>query len=279
MTVYNGGRFLREAIESCLNQTYTNLELIIIDDGSLDNSLEIIKSFEDKRIRLIINEANKGQSYSRNKGIKESSGEYIAVMDADDVAYLDRIEKQVNFLLGNKNISIIGSFVSIIDEQSKIIKTRRLPVANDDIKVDLIFNCPLVHSSVMWRKCDFEYYDLSYSLDFVYAQDMELWSRVMFYLNFSNIPEPLVYSRFRNKDSITSRFPEKQGEFGRRVVETTLRRMGIPELIIKLYLKRKSKLYSLLLYFNIIICHNPEIDKRVKLKYFYKRFLLNLINN
>jgi glycosyltransferase involved in cell wall biosynthesis len=77
MTVYNGERFLREAIDSCINQSYDNLELIIIDDGSTDSSLDIINSFDDDRIVLLINESNKGQSYSRNRGIKESRGEYI----------------------------------------------------------------------------------------------------------------------------------------------------------------------------------------------------------
>lgn len=122
MTVYNGARFLREAIESCLAQSYANLELIIIDDGSNDTSLEIINSFKDDRIVLLINESNKGQSYSRNRGIKESTGEYIAIMDADDVAYPYRLEEQVKFLSQNKNIAIVGSYVSVINEKGELVK-------------------------------------------------------------------------------------------------------------------------------------------------------------
>lgn len=226
MTVYNGERFLQEAIESCLVQTHINLELIIIDDGSTDSSLDIINSIEDNRIVLLINESNKGQSYSRNRGIKESSGQYIAIMDADDVADPNRLEEQAKFLAHNKNISIVGSHVNVINEKGDFQRIRKFPTNNDEIKVDLIFNCPLVHSAVMWRKSDFENHELQYSEDFTCAQDMELWSRAMFFLNFANIPKPLIYSRFRNSNSVTAKYPDKQRECDERIVQSTLSRMG-----------------------------------------------------
>jgi glycosyltransferase involved in cell wall biosynthesis len=101
MTIFNGKKFLHEAIDSVLLQTLKDFELIIIDDGSTDSSLEIVKSYNDQRIKLLINEVNRGQSYSRNRGIKMASGEYIAVMDGDDIMYPNRLEIQMNYLKVN----------------------------------------------------------------------------------------------------------------------------------------------------------------------------------
>jgi glycosyltransferase involved in cell wall biosynthesis len=274
MTVFNGERFIREAIEGCLNQTHDNLELIIIDDGSTDSSLEIINSFQDERIKQLINKTNKGQSYSRNIGIKESSGEYIAIMDADDVAYPDRVEKQVIFLSQNEHISIVGSYVSVINEDGEILKLRRFPANNDEIKVDLIFNCPLVHSAVMWRKSDFEKYKLEYSEEFIYAQDMELWSRAMFYVNFANIPEPLIYSRFRNSNSVTAKYPEKQRECGERIVQATLKRMGIRyEKELLKPINRSNFLIHVACYLLIVVKSKPAMKKGLKINYFIKKLV------
>ena len=105
-----------------------------------------VETFENLRMlsKLLINESNKGQSYSRNWGIKEASGEYIAIMDSDDVPYPDRVEKQVIFLTQNEGISIVGSYVSVINEDGEILKLRRFPANNDEIKVNLIFNCKIL---------------------------------------------------------------------------------------------------------------------------------------
>lgn len=104
MTVYNGEKLLREAIDSILNQSYQEFELIIIDDGSTDSTLQIINSYHDPRIRLIENGQNRGQSYSRNLGIKQSQGEYIAIMDTDEIALPKRIETQYEYLKSNPQI-------------------------------------------------------------------------------------------------------------------------------------------------------------------------------
>ena len=102
MPVYNDSRFICETISSVLNQTHSNFELLIIEDCSKDNSLEIIKEFMDKRIKLFVNETNKGAAYSRNKGIKEATGEFIAFLDGDDLWTPDKLEKQLEFMISNK---------------------------------------------------------------------------------------------------------------------------------------------------------------------------------
>ena len=108
MPVYNGEKYLQEAIESILNQTFKDFEFIIINDGSTDKTLEIIKSFTDPRIKLITQE-NRGIIYSLNKGITESRGKYIARMDADDISLPERLEKEYRFLEQNPNYGIVGT--------------------------------------------------------------------------------------------------------------------------------------------------------------------------
>ena len=98
MPVYNSERYLKEAIDSILNQSYKNFELLIINDGSTDSSIDIIKSYNDSRIKLINNDCNKGLPYTRNLGLKLAKGDYIAIMDSDDISYIHRLKKQIEFL-------------------------------------------------------------------------------------------------------------------------------------------------------------------------------------
>lgn len=212
MTVFNGERFLREAIESCLAQTYANLELIIIDDGSTDSSLEIINSFDDDKMVLLINETNKGQSYSRNRGIKESSGQYIAIMDADDIAYKERIQKQLDYLINN-DADICFTWADLIDSEGKVIGVKKTTGNINLLRAKLFFECPLIHPTVFWRKSTFIQYDLWYNEQFTYAQDYELWSRAIRQVKFAVIGESLLKFRFRNEASISFAKVDKQEEF------------------------------------------------------------------
>jgi glycosyltransferase involved in cell wall biosynthesis len=259
MTVFNGERFLREAIESILAQTYANLELIIIDDGSTDSSLAIINSFDDDRIVLLINESNKGQSYSRNRGIKESSGEYIAIMDADDIALPKRLEIQYEYLKSNTEISLCGSWIEVIGEEGDFKKIRKVPTENFEIKADLIFNCPIIHPTVMFVKKDFVENGFFYDEKFKYAQDMELWSRAMFKLNFGNIPEPLLKMRFGNSLSISFKYRTEQQYFGGVIVNNTLNRLGI----IEKWDFTNSFYYKTLIYKRILKSENLKVPTKV----------------
>ena len=216
MTVFNGEIFLKEAIESCLNQTYTNFELIIIDDGSKDQSLSIIESFYDPRIKVIKNQTNKGQSYSRNKAIKESNGDFIAIMDSDDIAYPDRIEEQINFLL-NFNFDICFSYVDVIDSFGNITGVKTITQNENLLRAQLLFYCPLIHPTAFWRKESFIKNEFFYDEYFFYAQDYDLWTRVIKYLNLGIINKSLLKFRFRNERSITFSNINKQDEF-RKVI-------------------------------------------------------------
>src|SRR5690606_30041678 len=122
MPVYNAEKYLREAIDSVLNQTFKNFEFLIIDDGSNDASVEIIESYKDSRIRLIHNQTNSGISYTLNRGIHLSSFDLIARMDADDISHKQRLEKQYKYALKYSDYSLFSSWVRIINNDGTFKK-------------------------------------------------------------------------------------------------------------------------------------------------------------
>ena len=144
MSVYNSEKYLPEAIESILNQTYTNFEFIIINDGSTDNSLRIIKEYanKDKRI-IVISRENKGLIFSLNEGIEVSKGKYIIRMDADDISLPNRLKIQLDFMEKNKDIAICGTVAITFDENNN---ERVWKVYEDEkmIKAELLFSSPFI---------------------------------------------------------------------------------------------------------------------------------------
>lgn len=195
MPVYNGEKYLKEAIESLLNQTFHNFELIIINDGSTDKSEEIAKSYHDDRIVYISNSVNLGLSKSFNIGVRAARGEYIARMDADDVSIPERLSTQVLFLANNPEIGIVGSAALLIDQDGrKIAKLQR--VQNHlEIKWMSLTSTPLIHPSVMARSRVLK--ENPYDESLTNSEDYELWSRLLFTTNtkFANLPKPLLYYR------------------------------------------------------------------------------------
>ncbi len=191
MPVYNGEKHLRDAINSILNQTYTNFEFIIINDGSTDSSKEIILSYNDPRIVYVENEKNMGLSATLNKGIDLCTAEYIARMDCDDIAKESRFAKQVAFLDANTDVGIVGSFVKVIG--SSIIY--RFPLKTEEIKVELLLRSVLQHPSVMIRKSLLNQFDLRYDINYRYSQDYDLWARAVQYFPIYNLEEILLEYR------------------------------------------------------------------------------------
>ena len=192
MPVYNGGKYLNEAIDSILQQTFTDFEFIIINDGSTDNSLKIIKSYNDERILLII-QKNQGVAKSLNNGIKIAKGKYIARMDADDISYKNRLEIQYNFLENNQNVVAVGGNAYVIDQIGTYVYTTDYPLINKDIKSALSFKSPFIHSSVVLRKNTVERAGLYPKIPI--AQDIFLFNKMSGYGDFANIPQPLIKYR------------------------------------------------------------------------------------
>jgi len=192
MSVYNGERYLKSAIDSILNQTLKDFEFIIIDDGSTDKSREIINSYKDVRIKLIIQD-NKGLAYALNKGIKYARGKYIARMDADDISFLNRLKKQYHFLEENLNCLAVGSNALIIDEDDNYIYSSKLETDWCKIKENLP-NIPFFHSSVLFKKNAFHNVG-GYPELMLRAQDAVLFNKIAKFGEICNLGDVLIKYR------------------------------------------------------------------------------------
>ncbi len=193
MSVYNAELFLKESIESILNQTYHNFEFIIINDGSTDNSLSIIKTYNDKRI-VLINQENRGLSKSLNTGISIAKAEYIVRMDADDIAYPERLQKQLDFMLTNPSCVLAGSNVDFLDVNGQFLYTSNFATDNETIKGKLP-DVEIVHSVAIFKKSAF-FIGQQYPEEiFQHFEDRILFNRLSVYGDFFNLPESLLAYR------------------------------------------------------------------------------------
>jgi glycosyltransferase involved in cell wall biosynthesis len=192
MSVYNGEPYLHESIESILDQTFTDFEFIIIDDGSTDNSRNIIEMYEDKRIKLFSQE-NRGLAKSLNWGISKARGKYIARMDADDFSFPDRLEKQFSFLEENPNCVASGTNADIIDEENNFVYTSKIDTDWLKIKEKLPI-IPFFHSSVIFRK-DIFFAVEGYPENMLRAQDLVLFNKMTKHGQLRNLEEVLIKYR------------------------------------------------------------------------------------
>ena len=202
MSCYNCEATVKKAIDSILQQTMNDFEFIIIDDGSNDKTLDLLLQFarEDGRIKILQNAKNLGLAASLNKGILEAQAQVIARMDADDVSFVDRFEKQLSILDHNENIDIVGSGIIEQTKDGVEKKTQLLPQAHSDI-VKRIFRKPLVyHPTIMIRKRVFLEKGL-YNPDIKWAEDADLWYRIYDEVIFYNLQEPLLYYTIKERMS------------------------------------------------------------------------------
>ncbi len=193
MAVFNGAKFLTESINSILNQSFSDFEFIIIDDGSADDSVNIVRNFGDKRIRFFKNDKNRGLPYSLNQGIKLSRGDYLVRMDQDDVSFPKRIAIQVDYMDVHPDVDICGAAVKTTLNNHKIVSMR--PEDSEEIKATLLFNNVLSHSSVIIRKKAIEREKLFYDPAIKNAEDYEFWTRCCWKLKITNLTTPLVFYR------------------------------------------------------------------------------------
>lgn len=189
MSVYNGEKYLPEAIESILNQTFKEFEFLIIDDGSTDRSRNIIKSYKDPRIKLIT-QKNHGLTFSLNEGVKLSGANLIARMDADDISLPTRLEKQLNFLQKNPQVVLVGTAHFLMDIDGKVLQEELVPTKNKDITRSLFVRNVFAHGSVIFRKPDVIKAEI-YLEDEGSAEDYGLWSRLSQLGEVANLEEAL----------------------------------------------------------------------------------------
>lgn len=200
MPVFNAERYVKEAIDSILNQTFKDFELIVLNDASTDSSKEVVLSVQDSRIRYIENEQNQGLSFSRNRLLSEAKGVYIAWLDADDVAYPTRLEEEYRFLEEHTDHAMVASWARLIDAEDKptgeFIKSY---IPNQYLSALLLFVNYFVQSSVMLRRSFLP--EIHYRPEFPPTEDYELWVRIAANYPVAILPKTLVDYRIHNTNT------------------------------------------------------------------------------
>lgn len=220
MSVYNGERYLREAVDSILNQTFTDFEFIVVNDGSTDNTLSILRQYSDKRLKIINHSENLGLSRSLNMAIEVAKGKYIARMDADDISLPDRLELQSACLDKNRAVGLVGCRYYQIDQYGRIEGVFKVPLDNRSLGKYLWTRHYIAHGTFMIRK---EALDLvgTYDENFKYAQDYELLLRIAEKFEICNLGN-ILYKWRAHKGGITTTELESQRRFA---VQASIRAM------------------------------------------------------
>lgn len=209
MPVFNAGNFLRLAIESILNQTYQNFELIIIDDASTDKSWQIISQYKKqnpKKIKALRLKKGlkKGGDAAANIGFQLAKGEFVARMDADDISLPQRLEKQVNYLLNHPDVFMVGSRAWVIDKEGEIVGEKNVSLSHQEIYKNYFIFHPMIHPSIMIRKSEIKRKNL-YKIKYSANNDLLTFFELLKTKKFVNLPDKLVCYRIHNKnDSLTN---------------------------------------------------------------------------
>lgn len=214
LPVYNVSLYIKEALDSILNQTIQDFEIIIIDDCSTDKTIEIVQSFKDARIRIFTKPENKGLIDSLNIGFKAAKGKYIARMDGDDLSDLKRFEKQLYVLENNPEIKVCGSWLQAFGKDDKIIKHKE---HHDQILVNMMVHCSMSLGAVMLDRvwAEGEYFDENKK----HVEDYDFWSRVIWKGKLYNIQEVLYYYRIHeNQVSNTYNEIQRKGDIPIKLV-------------------------------------------------------------
>lgn len=210
---YNNARFLPACLDSLLSQTFPDFEVLVIDDRSTDNSLEICQQYSkrDPRIRVITTEKNQGVTFAKHLGLKKAHGNYVAVLDSDDVALPQRLEKQVAWLDSHIDTVLVAGYYGVIDANDKIIKhKKKVPVDDTSIRWWLTFGNCLIHSTVMYRRAPALVCG-GYDVAFVHGEDIDLMSKLLTLGKFEAIPEVMSFWR-SHRSSVTKYVASEERE-------------------------------------------------------------------
>lgn len=257
MPVYNAEKYVGEAIQSILNQTFTDFEFLIINDGSTDSSLDIILSYTDSRIKVFNSNLNYGHVYHLNCGIEIAKGEYIARMDADDISLLNRLEKQVAFMDENPDIGVCGTWYEIIGGQDSV----KHSIDDVNIRLDLLTHSALGHPTVILRTQILIQFNLRYDPLWVPAEDYWFWIELSRHCKLANLPHILLQYRTHHAQ-ISSRCRHDQ----RQKVEL-IRNRQIEILLNRKLTAEEKNYHRLLLQEQEINDIDIDIDYFVNLKF------------
>ncbi len=225
MPAYNVGQYIAQAIQSVLDQTYEDFELIIINDGSTDNTKTVITSFNDSRIKYFENEKNSGIVFSRNRGLKLAKGEYIGMLDADDVAHSEKFKKQIAFLEQNKDFGMLGSWANFIDEEGvRLAGSWKLKAPPEMIPSIMLFKNYFLQSAVIYRKeCISQF---SFREGFDILEDYLIWLEIINKYKAWNLQEYLIDYRVHD-GGVTKMHQQKKLEKEKKVFQIQFNHLGI----------------------------------------------------
>jgi glycosyltransferase involved in cell wall biosynthesis len=224
LPVYNGEAYVREAIQSVLDQTFTDFVLLVIDDGSTDRTLEVLNSFTDARLRIIPFPAHQGLVCALNTGLSEARSEFIARMDADDICMPQRFERQVRFLETYLEVSICGTWMREFGARDYLSRPATEP---DQVRAGIFFGWVMSHPTIMMRRSTLEQYGLTYDEEFRHAEDFDLLTRASEVTQLANIPEFLVHYRKHDRQ-VSAIHRERQREVVGKLLMRQLRSL-LPE--------------------------------------------------
>ncbi|SCY09086.1 Glycosyltransferase involved in cell wall bisynthesis [Lachnospiraceae bacterium XBB2008] len=196
MPIYNAQKYITKTVESILGQDYSDFELIMVDDNPTDDTMDVLSTINDERIRLIHNEHNMGIAQSRNNGLAVANGEYIALMDDDDLCPNDRFSFENTYLDEHPEIDVIGGGYRVIDKDSVFVtETTPMIIDPDEIRVQFMFYCPMYNGSTMYRRRIIEDYGLRYLDGFLGMEDYRFWVEASLHSRMTNTERALLYWR------------------------------------------------------------------------------------
>lgn len=246
MPVYNNESYINEAIDSVLNQTFSDFQLLIIDDGSTDNSVSLIKQYDDSRINLVEKDDNTGLIDCLNLGMSLANGQYIARMDGDDISVADRLDKQLAILENSSEIKVCGCWLKTFGDKEELIKHKEF---HDEIVANMLLHCSMTMGSVMFERKALEGYQ--FDKDKVHVEDYDFWSRIAWSCKFYNIQEVLYLYRVHHKQ-----------------VSTVYKQIQVEgDIAIKLFLFKKIK-YDTTLYPDDLISKMLLLNSTIKINEF-----------
>lgn len=225
LPVYNGEKYLQETMQSILGQSYTDFEFLIVDDGSFDESLDIVRSFQDPRIRVLKNPERLKLAGALNRGMGEAKGKFIARMDADDIALPQRLEKQVAFMERYPEVGVCGTAIEFFGKGVKA-RVNIYPADAERIKAYALFDCPFCHPAVMIRKNLFLENKLHYDGSYYPTEDYELWARATALFPTANLDEVLLRYRIHGA-SMTGSDWEQMDRQATRIIGSLFEKFGI----------------------------------------------------
>ena len=223
--LYNSEKFLNETIESILNQTLKDFEIILVDDNSTDSTFKLAESYINnfKNIHLYKNKYTKGISGSMNTALEVAKGQYIALIDHDDLCLPNRFEKQFDYMEENINIGVCGSWMQEFDEGDSVWK---FPTDNSELKAICLLHSPIPNPTAMIRKSALDKYNIKYNSDFDTAQDYEFWLKLLPHTEFHILPEVLVKYRIHSGNT-SNVHKDKQFDAWKRAIKPIINKLNL----------------------------------------------------